>query len=110
MAKAPPSFAFPTAKLQQNVGLRARNKKIFSILIKKLGKVLAVSEKVVPLHPQNGNAGAFQCKVTLGYGVMVTLQILVLSFLVRVRVPQHDNEIAKKSKHRQLGNFSFNKY
>ena len=26
----------------------------------------------------------------LGYGVMVTLQILVLSFLVRVRVPQHD--------------------
>ena len=24
----------------------------------------------------------------LGYGVMVTLQILVLSFLVRVRVPQ----------------------
>ena len=26
---------------------------------------------------------------TLGYGVMVTLQILVLSFLVRVRVPQH---------------------
>ena len=27
-------------------------------------------------------------QVTLGYGVMVTLQILVLSFLVRVRVPQ----------------------
>ena len=25
---------------------------------------------------------------SLGYGVMVTLQILVLSFLVRVRVPQ----------------------
>ena len=28
------------------------------------------------------------CKGILGYGVMVTLQILVLSFLVRVRVPQ----------------------
>ena len=27
---------------------------------------------------------------SLGYGVMVTLQILVLSFLVRVRVPQHN--------------------
>ncbi len=27
----------------------------------------------------------------LGYGVMVTLQILVLSFLVRVRVSQHKN-------------------
>ena len=26
---------------------------------------------------------------TLGYGVMVTLQILVLPFLVRVRIPQH---------------------
>ena len=25
---------------------------------------------------------------TMGYGVMVTLQILVLSFLVRARVPQ----------------------
>ena len=28
------------------------------------------------------------CKEKLGYGVMVTLQILVLSFLVRVRVSQ----------------------
>ena len=28
---------------------------------------------------------------TLGYGVMVTLQILVLPFLVRVRVPQQGN-------------------
>ncbi len=28
----------------------------------------------------------------LGYGVMVTLQILVLPFLVRVRVAQHKDE------------------
>ena len=28
----------------------------------------------------------------LGYGVMVTLQILVLPFLVRVRVPQQKND------------------
>ena len=28
---------------------------------------------------------------TLGYGVMVTLQILVLSFLVRVQVAQQEN-------------------
>lgn len=34
---------------------------------------------------------------TLGYGVMVTLQILVLSFLVRVRVPQLEKEKASKS-------------
>ena len=31
---------------------------------------------------------------TLGYGVMVTLQILVLSFLVRVRVPQQINPLS----------------
>ena len=49
-------------------------------------KVLVVYKKVVPLHPQN-RTRMFDCK-TLGYGVMVTLQILVLSFLVRVRVPQ----------------------
>ncbi len=30
----------------------------------------------------------------LGYGVMVTLQILVLSFLVRVRVPQQINPLS----------------
>ena len=46
-------------------------------------KVLAVREKVVPLHRVFEKRGT-----KLGYGVMVTLQILVLSFLVRVRVPQ----------------------
>ena len=29
------------------------------------------------------------CSAILGYGVMVTLQILVLPFLVRIRVSQH---------------------
>ena len=33
---------------------------------------------------------------TLGYGVMVTLQILVLSFLVRVRVPQQEKPSSLK--------------
>ena len=32
----------------------------------------------------------------LGYGVMVTLQILVLSFLVRVRVSQHKDNFSKR--------------
>lgn len=49
-------------------------------------KVWTVSKKSVPLHSQFRNEVA----KTLGYGVMVTLQILVLSFLVRVRVPQHE--------------------
>ena len=34
--------------------------------------------------------------VLLGYGVMVTLQILVLSFLVRVRVSQQQRDILTK--------------
>ena len=51
-------------------------------------KVLVIREKVVPLQAQIENKGVLRAK-TVGYGVMVTLQILVLSFLVRVRVPQH---------------------
>ena len=39
--------------------------------------------------------------MALGYGVMVTLQILVLPFLVRVRVPQ------LKEKSRRLAGFLF---
>ncbi len=45
---------------------------------KTLSFVLYFSRIVLPLQPQN----------RLGYGVMVTLQILVLPFLVRVRVAQ----------------------
>ena len=43
---------------------------------------LRLKKKSVSLQPQKGN------KVPLGYGVMVTLQILVLSFLVRIQVAQ----------------------
>ena len=48
--------------------------------------MLPVKKKCVPLQTQFGT-NAF-AKDTLGYGVMVTLQILVLSFLVRSRVSQ----------------------
>ena len=34
-------------------------------------------------------------RLKLGYGVMVTLQILVLSFLVRVRVPQQKKSLSE---------------
>ena len=67
-------------------------------------KVLVVQEKVVPLHPQLRNE--FSCDMELGYGVMVTLQILVLPFLVRVRVPQ----LREKEKSRQLAGFLFIPY
>ena len=43
------------------------------------------SKNVVPLHRQIKNDGR---SLILGYGVMVTQQILVLFFLVRVRVAQ----------------------
>ena len=46
-----------------------------------------IQKKVVPLHPQLRN-NVLEIAMILGYGVMVTLQILVLSFLVRVRVSQ----------------------
>ena len=47
---------------------------------------MSVVRKALLLHPCFGA----KCSdlPTLGYGVMVTLQILVLPFLVRVRVPQ----------------------
>ena len=48
--------------------------------------MLSVKKKCVPLQSQSGNKTIADIK--LGYGVMVTLQILVLSFLVRVRVSQ----------------------
>ena len=41
-------------------------------------KIFVSKKKVVSLHRQK----------TMGYGVMVTLQILVLSFLVRIQVAQ----------------------
>ena len=36
-------------------------------------------------------------KTELGYGVMVTLQILVLSFQVRILVAQHEDDFLKSS-------------
>ena len=41
--------------------------------------MFAIPKLFVSLHPQTKS---------LGYGVMVTLQILVLSFLVRIQVAQ----------------------
>ena len=55
----------------------------FSVIAsKKYRKYLQVPKNSVPLQPQN------QSDISLGYGVMVTLQILVLSFLVRIQVAQ----------------------
>ena len=50
-----------------------------------------IAKKALPLHPQNKKR---RFANTLGYGVMVTLQILVLPFLVRVRVPQQDSPLS----------------
>ena len=42
-------------------------------------KIWALTEKTLPLHPR------------LSYGVMVALQFLVLSVVVRIRLGQHRN-------------------
>ena len=54
--------------------------------------MLSVQKKCVPLHSQNRNKNIVLRNV-LGYGVMVTLQILVLSFLVRIRVSQQSEVV-----------------
>ena len=54
--------------------------------IKKMGENLDISKKLSTFAPQFRKL--MSKRTILGYGVMVTLQILVLSFLVRVRVSQ----------------------
>ena len=68
---------------------------------------LVVQEKAVPLHSQTRKY-KFRLRKTLGYGVMVTLQILVLSFLVRIRVSQQDAKFSRAW--RFLCTYSFRPY
>ena len=63
---------------------KRQNEEKFAFFYKKVPQNFVSFKKSCTFAP------AFQkCDTTLGYGVMVTLQILVLPFLVRVRVPQH---------------------
>ncbi len=62
-------------------------RRYFVFFKKKLRLLFAVKKKAVPLQTQS----SYNDMQTMGYGVMVTLQILVLSFLVRVRVSQHQD-------------------
>ena len=57
---------------------------------KKYPKSFGVYRKSSTFAPAKRNKDVL-LSAELGYGVMVTLQILVLSFLVRVRVPQLKN-------------------
>ena len=65
----------------------AEKRKKLRFFRKKWEKILVIKKKIVPLHSQLRN-NTMLIAMTLGYGVMVTLQILVLSFLVRIRVSQ----------------------
>ena len=60
---------------------------IFGVFYKFSPKSFGSSGKSSTFAPANQNKDV-RLHPVLGYGVMVTLQILVLSFLVRVRVPQ----------------------
>ena len=59
----------------------------FAVFYKFSAKNFGSSQKSSTFAPAKRNKDVL-LSMTLGYGVMVTLQILVLSFLVRVRVPQ----------------------
>ncbi len=88
------------AKIHDILDKTAMNTFFLRFLIKKSHFFLSVRKKGVPLQRIWRNArprGEFhfhQSNMKLGYGVMVTLQILVLPFLVRVRVPQQFNPLS----------------
>ncbi|MBQ9719236.1 MAG: hypothetical protein IJV64_00925, partial [Oscillospiraceae bacterium] len=60
-------------------------RRIFRYRRKKYAKALPENRKVRTFALANGRKARKHPR--LGYGVMVTLQILVLPFLVRIRVP-----------------------
>ena len=76
---------FWAAKLRQTIDKAKKQHRNYIFL----GKSLSVSQKVPTFAP--ANKAKRSVELVLGYGVMVTLQILVLPFLVRVRVAQHQN-------------------
>ena len=55
----------------------------YQFLMKKIAENVLVYRNLCIFAPQKQKSDA-----QLGYGVMVTLQILVLSFLVRVQIAQ----------------------
>ena len=65
----------------------------FVVFNKKNRFFFVVSEKCATFAPANKKFAPFR-GFSLGYGVMVTLQILVLPFLVRVRVPQLEKSLS----------------
>ena len=76
----------------------------FAVFYKFSAKNFGSSQKSSTFAPAKRNKDVL-LSMTLGYGVMVTLQILVLSFLVRVRVPQHRRSL---SSHKLLAIFLLN--
>ena len=70
----------------QEMGFVRKSEKVVDYL-KKVAKSFGGYPKSPYLCTRNSE---IDLQPTLGYGVMVTLQILVLSFMVRVRVPQQN--------------------
>ena len=82
------------AKIRVYLDKTAINLLFLRFFIKNLLNFLLFQKKAVPLHPQMRDLPPARDN-SLGYGVMVTLQILVLPFLVRVRVPQQINPLSR---------------
>ena len=79
--------------------LNPQNTQKTSILARKIAQSLHSFTKSRTFAPQLRTRGARlkMLKQTLGYGVMVTQQILVLFFLVRVRVSQQKRDFILES-------------
>ena len=81
-----------SAKIVVFYAWNSKKQLFFNFFYKKTAKVFVLQKKDVPLH-----------RIwALGYGVMVTLQILVLPFLVRIRVAQ---QIERGSENQNLVQF-----
>ena len=70
----------------ENAELLVFCKKKGSVLLKKYKLLMVLNRRLLIII--TFAAAKEKLHYILGYGVMVTLQILVLSFLVRARVPQ----------------------
>ena len=89
--RLPPLRRYPGRKSARWLPECMENHEKTHFLEKKAPKVLRFQKNALPLHSQSDDKAG----ETLGYGVMVTLQILVLSFLVRVRVSQQRGFLRK---------------
>jgi hypothetical protein len=80
-------WLFAATKIHLNLRARAIFARLLHFLTKKISAGFGIYEFSLTF--------AAEFKKQLGYGVMVTLQILVLSFLVRIQVAQQKKRVTQ---------------